>query len=206
MGQYSDQQTGKRVANNGRKSAAAKLLERISQASAALDSRAQIPVSVIIPAWLQNEQDCDWLLEAVESVLAQTVSVRVIIVENGSEYFEDVSGKNFSIIHSEKGLSKARNAGIRKCETEFFFPLDANDWLPSNSLETAFSKRPERGFLYGSTMLFRDIRGVGDQHLYQAKPYDFSEIMKMVYFPNGALQRKADWEKVGGYRESLMIP
>lgn len=205
MGQHGNQQTGKRIETNGRKSAAAKLLERVSQANASLDARTQIPVSVIIPAWLQDEQDCDWLLEAVESVLAQTVSVKIIIVENGSEYFQDVQGENFSIIHSEKGLSKARNAGIRSSRTEFFFPLDANDWLPANALEVAFSKRPERGFLYGSTMLFRDIRGVGDQHLYQAKPYDFSEIMKMVYFPNGALQRKADWEKAGGYRESLMI-
>lgn len=27
--------------------------------------------------------------------------------------------------------------------------------------------------------------------------------MEMVYFPNGCLQRKADWEKAGGYREDL---
>lgn len=52
-------------------------------------------------------------------------------------------------------------------------------------------------------MLFNQERGMGDQYFYAAKPYDFREVMKMVYFPNGALQRKADWERAGGYRESL---
>jgi glycosyltransferase involved in cell wall biosynthesis len=108
-----------------------------------------------------------------------------------------------SIIHSAKGLSIARNAGIRACDTEYFFPLDANDWLPDNALMTLYNKRAAKGFTYGSTMLFSQARGMGDQHLFDAKPYDFREVMKMVYFPNGALQRKADWETAGGYREDL---
>ena len=116
----------------------------------------------------------------------------------------DVAG-NISIIHSTKGLSAARNAGIRASTTEFFFPLDANDWLPESAMETIYAKRAPKGFTYGSTMLFSGIRGSGDQHLYEAKPYEFSEVMKMVYFPNGALQRRADWETIGGYRETLPL-
>lgn len=138
----------------------------------------------------------------MESVLSQTVFVNCIIVENGSSFLHDISG-DISIIHSEKGLSIARNAGIRASKTEFFFPLDANDWLPENAIEIAVKRMPEKGFLYGSTMLFNGARGSGDQHYYAAKPYDFNEVLKMVYFPNGALQRKADWEAIGGYREDL---
>lgn len=163
-----------------------------------------VPITVVIPAWLKDDQDVTWLLEALESVLEQTVHVSVIIVENGSELLPDLSEPAaVRILHSDKGLSCARNAGIRASDTEFFFPLDANDWLPDNALEIAYAKRPAKGFLYGSTMLFHQARGMGDQHLYTAKPYDFREVMKMVYFPNGALQRKADWEQAGGYRESL---
>lgn len=150
-----------------------------------------------------DHQELEWLIEAVESVLDQTVKVDLIIVENGSDYLPDLFTGTIRIMHSEKGLSCARNAGIRQSKTEFFFPLDCNDWLPPESIETAYRKRPETGFLYGSTMLFRDRRGGGDQHLYQAKPYDFREVMKMVYFPNGALQRKEDWATIGGYREDL---
>jgi hypothetical protein len=151
---------------------------------------------------LRNEQDITWLLEALDSAIEQTVACKIIIVENGSDLLPDLDGV-VSIIHSEKGLSKARNAGIRASDTEFFFPLDANDWLPDYAIETIYTKRSAKGFVYGSTMLFSQARGIGDQHLYDAKPYDFHEVMKMVYFPNGALQRKADWEKTGGYRESL---
>lgn len=126
----------------------------------------------------------------------------MILVENGSRYFPDLNG-NFSIMHSEKGLSIARNAGIAASETEFFFPFDCNDWLEPKALEVLLKRYPGKGFVYGSTMLFRNERGSGDQHFYEAKPYDFKEVMKAVYWPNGTLQRKSDWEIIGGYREDL---
>jgi len=195
---------GKPDRNKSWHAAASKLLDTIRRANASVDDRREIPVTVIIPALLRNEQDVNWLLEAFESVDQQTVFVQCIIVENGSEMLADLSGKT-SIIHSEKGLSIARNAGIRASETEYFFPLDANDWLPDDAIETIYDKRADKGFTYGSTMLFANARGIGDQHLYNAKPYDFQEVMKMVYFPNGALQKRSDWELIGGYRENLTI-
>jgi Glycosyl transferase family 2 len=168
-----------------------------------MDNRQFGPVTIIIPAWLRDAQDITWLEEAMSSAADQTLPCDVVIVENGSSFLPDIEGHHVSIIHSEKGLSRARNAGIRWAKTEFFFPLDANDWLPETAIQTAVRKMPATGFLYGATMLFNGARGSGDQHLYEAKPYDFSEVMKMVYFPNGALQRKTDWEKIGGYREDL---
>ena len=179
---------------------AAQLFERIRGATSRMDGKPQ--VTVIIPAFLRNAQDVIWLEECLESVFDQTVPCKAIVIENGSNYFPNLSGR-VSIIHSEPGLSKARNAGIAKCDTEFFFPLDCNDWIPENALEILLEKYPGKGFVYGSTMLFRSERGSGDQQFYKAKPYDFQEVMKMVYFPNGALQRKADWETIGGYREDL---
>ena len=63
-----------------------------------------------------------WLAEAVESVIQQTVVCQCFIIENGSGFLPDLSG-NISIIHSDQGLSKARNAGIRASTTEFFFQI-----------------------------------------------------------------------------------
>ena len=159
-------------------------------------------VAIIVPVYLRDDNDISWLDEAVTSVIDQTEFCKCIIVENGSNQLPNIDG-SISIIHSAKGLSAARNEGIRYSDTEFFFPLDANDWLPPNAIEVCYRKRPEKGFLYGATMLFSGTRGIDDQHHYVAKPYDFNEVMKMVYFPNGALQRKADWEVIGGYREDL---
>lgn len=203
MDQPGNKPRSKRDKGKGRDGVTAKLLGRIDETNAALDKeKSAVPVTVIIPAWLRNDQDIAWLFEAVQSVIDQTVQCECIIVENGSEFLKDVSGR-ITIIHSDKGLSKARNAGIKASQTEYFFPLDANDWLVEHAIETVFKKRPAKGFVYGSTMLFSGDRGIGDQHLYEAKPYDFAEVMKMVYFPNGALQRRAEWEKIGGYREDL---
>ena len=173
--------------------------------SSPLGGKPALPITVVIPAILKDEQDVEWLIEAVESVIDQTVSVECVIVENGSNLLQDIYDGNISIAHSAKGLSNARNVGISMSKTEYFFPLDANDWLPSDALETIYAKRADTGFTYGSTMLFKGERGQGDQYLYGAKPYDFREVMKMVYFPNGALQRRMDWEKIGGYRETLTM-
>jgi hypothetical protein len=158
-----------------------------------------------MPAFLRDQQDIDWMVEAVESVLKQTIYCKLIIVENGSDFLPDVEGP-ISIIHSDKGLSRARNAGIRKSNTEYFFPLDCNDFITPGAIEALLKNMPEgKGFVYGSTIIFRGIPGSGDQVYYTAKPYIFQEVMKMVYFPNGALQRKSSWELAGGYRESLVM-
>jgi hypothetical protein len=158
-----------------------------------------------MPAFLKDSQDMIWMVEAVESVLKQTVYCKLIIIENGSEFLPDIEGP-ITIIHCEKGLSRARNTGIRKSETEFFFPLDCNDFITPGAIEALLKNMPEKtGFVYGSTIIFNgDPKGT-DKVYYTAKPYDFHELMKMVYFPNGALQRKTDWEKTGGYRESLVM-
>lgn len=158
-----------------------------------------------MPAFLKDTQDMGWMIEAIESVLAQTQICKLIIVENGSEFLPDMQGP-ITVIHCEKGLSRARNAGIRKSETEYFFPLDCNDFIVKGAIEALLKNMPiDKGFVYGSTVIFRNEPGSGDQYYYMAKPYSFQEVMKMVYFPNGALQRKKDWEAVGGYRESLMM-
>ena len=104
----------------------AQLLARIHTANAAVDPRGKttVPITVVIPAWLKDDQDVTWLLEALNSVLDQTVNVSVIIVENGSELLPDLrEPAAVRILHSDKGLSCARNAGIRASDTEFFFSV-----------------------------------------------------------------------------------
>lgn len=161
-------------------------------------------VTIVIPAKLTTEQDIIWLYEAVQSALAQTKKCDIIVVMNGCTYEGSiVLDDRVTIINSKEGLSRARNAGISKSTSEWFFPLDANDWLPPDAIETAWANRPDKGFVYGATLLFRGNRKTDDHHLYTAKEYDFSEIMKYVYFPSGALQRKEDWKLIGGYREDL---
>lgn len=94
--------------------------------------------SIIIPAYnaektigntinsVKNQSYCNW---------------QIIVVENGSidstnsvvdKFLND---KRISLIHSEKGVSFARNKGIEYSTGEWILFLDADDELPLNTLD-----------------------------------------------------------------------
>lgn len=90
-------------------------------------------VSVILPTYNR----CGLLHQAIESVLAQTCPAdELIVVDDGST--DDTSillagyGDRIKVIRQEnKGVSAARNAGIRQSKGTFIALLDSDDyWLP----------------------------------------------------------------------------
>lgn len=89
-------------------------------------------ISVVIPCY--NSKDL--LLKALESVQAQTVSVEeVIVVDDGStENLSEVVEKFpfAKILRQEnKGVSAARNLGVRTASGEWIAFLDCDDtWMP----------------------------------------------------------------------------
>ncbi|MEN6627595.1 MAG: glycosyltransferase family 2 protein [Candidatus Sumerlaeia bacterium] len=95
-------------------------------------------VSVIIPSY-----DCAQLVGgAIESVLAQTLDSReIIVVDDGStddtrealKPFLDRPGFHY-LYQANTGLPGARNAGIRHARGEFIFILDADDAIPPDCL------------------------------------------------------------------------
>jgi len=163
-------------------------------------------VTVIIPAKIRTEQEKKWLGIAIESVPKE---IPIILINDHSIIkWDDVDtllqfGKRnlLTIYHLEKrqGLAAARNEAMRHVETKFFFPLDADDYLAPNAIQIAMDKYPGHGFLYGSTILFNDTQ----RTTYLAREYDYSRLMQAVYFPNGCLQLKSNWEKIGGWDETL---
>ena len=94
-------------------------------------------VTILIPSFGQKE----YLAEAIDSALAQTVRCEVIVVDDGStdgslaiarEY------KNFGVKVIEqvnKGLASARNTGIMNATGDYILPLDADDVLMENCVE-----------------------------------------------------------------------
>lgn len=107
-----------------------------------------VPVSVVIPA-LNAER---FLREAIESVQSQTVKVReIIVVDNGStdQTAQIAFALGTSVVKEEnRGLSRARNAGIRQSTQEWIALLDSDDLWDANKLEcqwAAIQERPEAG-------------------------------------------------------------
>lgn len=90
-------------------------------------------VSVIIPAY----NNADMVVDAVESVLAQTYQNReLIVVDDGSEdetadKLKPFEGRLTYIRQDHQGPAVARNAGIRAAKGQFVAFLDSDDiWMP----------------------------------------------------------------------------
>lgn len=110
-------------------------------------------VSVIIPTYNCGQYIC----QAVDSVLAQTYrDFELVVVDDGStdntrELLMQF-GKNLRYIYQEnKGMTAARNTGIKNSSGEYIAFLDSDDiWLP-NKLERQvklLDEAPEVGLVY----------------------------------------------------------
>ena len=94
-------------------------------------------ISVIIPAFNAEKT----IQRAVQSVIEQLSGrCEVIIVENGctdrtAERIRDCYSDDPAVIlmHSDAGVSRARNAGMERASGEWVMFLDADDYLESNA-------------------------------------------------------------------------
>jgi glycosyltransferase involved in cell wall biosynthesis len=93
------------------------------------------PISVVIPA-LNAER---FIGEAIESVHAQTLKVsEIIVVDNGcSDRTAQVASDLGAVVIHEphRGLSRARNAGIRVCSQNWVALLDSDDIWDAQKIE-----------------------------------------------------------------------
>lgn len=92
--------------------------------------------SIVIPLFDQ----IDFFKEAVESALAQTVPVEIIVVNDGStdgsKFLAEEYSDRVKVIHQvNKGLPAARNTGIMNATGEYVLMLDADDILMPTAVE-----------------------------------------------------------------------
>ncbi len=111
-------------------------------------------VSVIIPTYNR----ADFLPGAVKSVLAQTHrNFELLIIDDGStdstketvKKFQDKDGRIKYFYQENRGISSARNFGIRKSSGDYFAFLDSDDeWFPEKTEKqlALFSGNPGLGF------------------------------------------------------------
>ncbi len=114
-------------------------------------------VSVIIPVYNADK----FLDKCIQSVINQSyTNWELILINDGST---DESGlicdtyaqndKRIKIIHNKnQGVSVTRNIGINKATGDYLFFLDADDYLPKDSLKTLIyyiEKHPELDVIKG---------------------------------------------------------
>lgn len=168
-------------------------------------------VSVIIPAYNQGH----YLGEAVQSVLDQTYQdFEVIIVDDGSaDNTREVAESFFDpricyIYQDNRGLSAARNAGIRNATGSFITFLDSDDlFLPESLtlLVTVLESEPEIGFVAGQTILFDDSGHRLGTIASPTKPLDdSSQLLLGNPLAVGSMLLRRSWlDKVEPFDENL---
>jgi glycosyltransferase involved in cell wall biosynthesis len=120
-------------------------------------------VSVIIPAY----NAAKFIGAALDSVFAQTYPhYEVVVVNDGSpdtseleEVLKPYAERIVYLAQENRGLSGARNTGIRAAQAEFVALLDADDLWEPNYLERQFAeieRRPELDIVYGDAKIFGD--------------------------------------------------
>lgn len=136
-----------------------------------------LKVSVIIPAYNVEE----FIEECLNSVFSQDFnSYEVIVVNDGStddtleilnRYNRD--HPNMLIINQQnKGLSGARNAGLKAASGEYVYFCDSDDYIETNTLSLCYEtiKKEKRDVLVFQGKIFGDIEGKNiDQYSFLKK-------------------------------------
>ena len=115
---------------------------------------------------MPSYQSARFIAAAIESVLAQSFTdTEIVVVDSSTDETPGILarfGARITVIRTEpRGISPARNAGIRAARGRYIAFLDADDeWLPSKlEKQIALLERDERVGLVCTDVLFKDDRG-----------------------------------------------
>lgn len=94
-------------------------------------------ITCVIPTYNQR----DFIKEAIDSALNQTIPCEVIVVNDGSTddtkfILEDYEGRIKVINQTNRGLPSARNTGIMNASGEWILFLDSDDILEPNCVDS----------------------------------------------------------------------
>lgn len=161
--------------------------------------------SVVIPCFNQGE----YLAETIASVRRQTFrALEIVVVDDGSTdpktlgVFEEYSRQGGKVLHTpNRGLAAARNYGISHSSGKYVLPLDADDRIAPGYLEAAVAilESDDRvGIVYPLVEFFGEREGV-----WQQPEFSVTRLLYENMIVASAIFRRADWERVGGYREDM---
>jgi glycosyltransferase involved in cell wall biosynthesis len=169
-------------------------------------------VSVIIPTHNRKA----FVLEAVESVLAQTYEdYELIVVDDGStdgtgRALEQHGERLLYLYRANEGVSAARNFGLAHSQGEFIAFLDSDDlWLPKKlDVQIAFmDQHPQAQICYTDELWIRHGKRVNPKKRhakYSGEIYRFC-LPLCIISPSSALMRRGLFEQVGTFDPGLPV-
>lgn len=165
-------------------------------------------LSIIVPCYKQAA----YISETLDSVLKQTFQDwECIVVNDGSpdnasqivNGYVELDPRIKLIETGNRGVSAARNTGIRASQGEFILPLDADDIILPKYAQLAiehFEKFPETKLVYCQARKFGQVNEYWDLPKYKWENFLFSNsIFSSCVF------RRSDFDKTSGYNENMRI-
>jgi glycosyltransferase involved in cell wall biosynthesis len=164
-------------------------------------------ISVVIPCFNEGEL----VLAAVASVEdSEGVAFELVIVNDGctDPLTMDVLGRlgtmGYRILdQTNRGVSAARNAGIRAARGRYILPLDAGNRIRPGCLQRAtdvLDAAHEVGVVYGDAALFGERSG-----LWRLPEFNLDELVGGNRIGACAVFRRTLWEQCGGYDEHIEV-
>jgi len=154
-------------------------------------------LTVVIPAY----NYANYIGECIQSVLDQTVKADEIIVvdDESTDNTKEIVAKYpvKYIWQKNKGLSGARNTGIKEATSEYIMCLDADDMLRPDAIREHMAIAEPDAVAQCGLMYFGLQNAV---HRPQGATHE--SLMKTNTVYCNSVFPKAGWEKVGGYDES----
>lgn len=163
-------------------------------------------VSVVIPYYNLG----DYLEETITSVLNQTYSnFEIILVNDGTtdphslEVLERVKQQYpcIQILNQRnRGLSAARNKGIKISRGEYILPLDADDTLEPTFVEKCvwfLETHPHMAYVYTGVRHFGEVDAVCMDE------FDFNLLKQNNFLTATVMFRKKHFSVIGGYKEDM---
>jgi glycosyltransferase involved in cell wall biosynthesis len=162
-------------------------------------------VTAVIPTYNYGR----YVAQAVESALAQTHPVEVVVVDDGStddtaERLAPFAGMITQLRQENRGLSAARNAGIRSASGDWIALLDADDLWHEEKIEAqlAAARVEPAVVLLGSPACRRPPSGaLGRTTARRLGVQDF--LATSPFGPSSALIRREALDVIGLFDERL---
>lgn len=152
-----------------------------------------------------------YLEQSMRSVLASTEhEIELIVVIDGSpdnalEVARCVAETDSRVlIHNlptNRGLAFCQNLGIESARADWVLKVDADDTIEPTYVEEilrAAAEDPLRNIIYSPAHMFGNV-----DRVYTYKPFVAARMIDSFMIPGPAAFRKAIWEAVGGYDETM---
>jgi len=161
-------------------------------------------VSIVVPCF-NGGRFLDGLMA---SLARQTFrDFEIVIVDDGSteratlDKLAELHGRARIVHQDNRGLSAARNTGIRESLAELVLPLDCDDTFESPFLTEAVALMQEAPADVAAVFCHMRLAGAAKGLL--ERHFNRFDLLFTNTLPSGLLLRKTCWAAVGGYDEAM---